>query len=190
MYKIGYGLTASYCTIDTAIETMEDLVSKGFEVIPIVTKNLIDFDTRFGKGKDLVKKLEEITNNKVVSSFIEAEKFGPKEPLDIVVIAPMTGNSISKFACAHNDNAVLMAAKATLRNNRPVVIGVATNDGLGLSGVNIMKLINSKHIYFVPFSQDNPVRKPKSLVAHFDLVYDTCMNALEGKQIQPVLRQK
>src|SRR5690625_6222788 len=117
----------------------------------------------------------------------EAEPLGPKEPLDCMVIAPMTGNSLSKFANALTDSPVLMAAKATLRNRLPIVLGISTNDALGLNGVNLMRLMSSKLIYFIPFGQDNPFQKPTSLVANFELLTPTVEEALERKQIQPVI---
>src|SRR5690625_4376659 len=117
----------------------------------------------------------------------EAEPLGPKEPLDCMVIAPMTGNSISKFANAMTDSPVLMAAKATLRNRKNVVLGISTNDALGLNGVNVMRLMSSKHIYFIPFGQDNPFQKPTSLVANMKLLVPTVKEALDYNQIQPVI---
>lgn len=136
------------------------------------------------------KKIESITGEKVVSSIVEAEPFGPKNPLDCMVIAPMTGNSISKFANASTDSPVLMAAKATLRNGSPVVLGISTNDALGLNGVNIMKLLNSKNIYFIPFGQDDPHNKPNSLIADFTKMVETVETAIvHKKQLQPLFVQ-
>jgi len=188
MYRIGFGLTASYCTIKAILEQIKILVKDGYDVIPIVTDTLVEFDTRFQTAESIIKDLEEITSNKVITDIVEAEEFGPKIPLDLMVISPMSGNSLSKFCHAHNDNAVLMAAKATLRNGNPCVIGIATNDGLGLSGENVMKLLATKNIFFIPFGQDNYHKKPNSLVAHFELLPKTIEKALLKEQIQPVLR--
>src|SRR5699024_7955653 len=123
----------------------------------------------------------------VITSIPEAEPLGPKEPLDCMVIAPLTGNSLSKLSNALTDSPVLMAAKATLRNRKPVVVGVSTNDALGLNGVNLMRLLSSKLIYFIPFGQDDPYKKPTSLVAHMDLLVDTVKEALQNRQIQPII---
>lgn len=140
--------------------------------------------------KNGLKKIEALSGEKVVSSIVEAEPFGPKNPLDCMVIAPMTGNSISKFANASTDSPVLMAAKATLRNGSPVVLGISTNDALGLNGVNIMKLLNSKNIYFIPFGQDDPYNKPNSLISDFTKMVDTVAHAIEQKkQLQPLFIQ-
>jgi dipicolinate synthase subunit B len=146
--------------------------------------------TRFGDGRDWVKKVEEITGNEVVDSIVKAEPYGPKTPLDCMVIAPLTGNSMSKFARAQTDSPVLMAAKATLRNLSPVVLGISTNDGLGLNMANIATLMATKNIYFIPYGQDMPDKKPQSLVARMESLKATVEHALDGKQIQPVLIEK
>ena len=187
--KIGFAITSSYCTVEKIMEQVLNLVEAGYEVIPIASPGVVSCDTRFGKGKDFKEILERITGNSVVSTIIDAERFGPKEKLDLLVIAPATGNFIAKLANGITDNTVTMATKATLRNGSPVVIGVSTNDGLGMNGVNIMKLLNSKNIYFIPFGQDNCVSKPNSLISHFDLLLPTIEEALDNKQIQPVLKE-
>ena len=174
--KIGFAITSSYCTIEKIMKNVLELVELGY-------------DTRFGKGKDFKEVLERITGNSVVSSIIDAERFGPSEKLDLLVVAPATGNFIAKLAHGITDSPVTMATKATLRNGSPIVIGVSTNDGLGLNGENIMKLLNTKNIYFVPFGQDNYVNKPNSLISHFDMLVPTIESALEDKQIQPVLKE-
>ncbi len=137
-----------------------------------------------------MKKIQEITGEPIVDSIVKAEPFGPKTPVDCMIIAPMTGNSTSKFANALTDSPVLMGAKATLRNGKPVVLGISTNDALGLNGVNIMRLMATKNIYFIPFGQDNPVQKPNSLVARMEALVDTVEAAMDGRQYQPVLVER
>lgn len=134
--------------------------------------------------------LKEITGNDIISTIVEAEPLGPSKLLDVMVIAPCTGNTTSKLANAMTDSPVLMAAKAQMRNQRPLVLAISTNDGLGLNAANIAKLLVAKNIYFVPFGQDNPVQKPNSLVARMDLVPETCIAALEGRQLQPLLVER
>ncbi len=188
--KIGFAITSSYCTIEKVLEQLIELVELGYDVYPIVQPTVLDNDTRFGKGEDIKKVIEKITSKKIVSTIIEAERFGPEIKLDALVIVPATGNTIAKLANGITDTTVCMTAKATLRNSSPVIIGVATNDGLGLNGQNIMKLYNTKNIYFVPFSQDDPINKPNSLIANFDLLIDTLNSSLNKKQLQPLLEGK
>jgi dipicolinate synthase subunit B len=185
---IGFGLTGSHCTYDAVFPEIQKLVSLGAKVTPFFTHTVQNTTTRFGVGTEWIERIREITGNEPVDSIVKAEPFGPKTPLDVMVIAPLTGNSISKFANAMTDSPVLMGAKATLRNQKPVVLGISTNDGLGLNGVNIMRLMATKNIYFIPFGQDDPVKKQNSLVAHMDTLVETIEHALEGKQFQPVLR--
>ena len=187
--KIGFAITSSYCTVEKIMEQVLNLVEAGYDVIPIASPGVISCDTRFGKGKDFKEVLERITSHEVVSTIIDAERFGPKEKLDLLVIAPATGNFIAKLAHGITDTPVTMATKATLRNGSPIVIGVSTNDGLGINGENIMKLLNTKNIYFIPFGQDNCDTKPNSLISHFDLLMPTIEYALSNRQIQPVLRE-
>jgi dipicolinate synthase subunit B len=188
--RIGFGLTGSHCTYDAVFPEIERLVNEGAEVIPVVTSTVKNTVTRFGDGEDWIKRIEDVTGNKVVDTIVKAEPLGPKLPLDCMVIAPLTGNSMSKFANAMTDSPVLMAAKATLRNHRPVVLGISTNDALGLNGVNLMKLISAKDIYFIPFGQDDPEKKPKSMVARMTKLMDTVESAMEGKQLQPVVVER
>ena len=157
--------------------------------MPIVSPQVIEENTRFGKGMEFREKIEKITGNKIVSTIIEAERFGPKEKLDLLVIAPATGNFIAKLSNGITDSTVTMATKASLRNNIPIVIGVSTNDGLGLNGKNIMNLLNTKNIYFIPFGQDNCEKKPNSLISHFELLIPTIEKALNNEQIQPILKE-
>ncbi|HEX6923356.1 MAG TPA: dipicolinate synthase subunit B [Bacillales bacterium] len=187
---IGFGLTGSHCTYEQVVPQVQKLVDAGARVTPFVTWTVKNTITRFGDGRDWVKKVEEITGNEVVDSIVKAEPYGPKDPLDCMVISPMTGNSISKFANAMTDSPVLMAAKATMRNRNPIVLGISTNDALGLNGVNIMRLISAKYIYFIPFGQDDPEKKPNSLVSRMDSLQETVEKALDGEQLQPVLVER
>ncbi|MDP4164817.1 MAG: dipicolinate synthase subunit B, partial [Bacillota bacterium] len=167
---IGFGLTGSHCTYDAVFPQIEKLVNAGAEVLPVVTFTVQSTETRFGVGENWVKRIEDLTGHKVIDSIVKAEPLGPKIPLDCMVIAPLTGNTMSKFANAMTDSPVLMAAKATLRNQKPVVLGISTNDALGLNGVNLMRLMATKNIYFIPFGQDDPVKKPNSMVARMTLL--------------------
>lgn len=184
--NIGLGITGSFCTHDKALTLAKELVEVGYNVFPIVTNIVVNTDTRFGKASDFLKKLKEITKNEVITSITQAEPLGPKGLIDAIVIAPCTGNTLSKLARAVTDNAVTMTAKSLMRNNKPVVVGVATNDGLGLSFENISKLINTKNFYIVPFFQDDPVNKPKSLMVKWEQIEKTLELAFQGKQIQPL----
>jgi dipicolinate synthase subunit B len=188
--RIGFGLTGSHCTYDAVFPEIEKLVQAGAEVMPVVTFTVKNTDTRFGKGEDWIQRIEDLTGNKVIDSIVKAEPLGPKIPLDCMVIAPLTGVSMSKFANAMNDSPVLMAAKATLRNSKPVVLGISTNDALGLNGINLMRLMSTKNIYFIPYGQDDPEKKPNSMVARMTLLTQTVVAAIEGKQLQPVLVER
>lgn len=187
---IGFGITGSHCTYSQVVPEVEKLVEAGCEVTAFVTYTVKQTVTRFGSGKDWVAKVQSITGNEVVDSIVKAEPYGPRKPLDCMIIAPLTGNSLSRFANAQTDSPVLMAAKATLRNRRPVVLGISTNDGLGLNLQNIAKLIVAKDIYFIPFGQDDPDHKPNSLVGRMDLMLETIESAILGKQLQPILVDK
>ncbi|MDV2685481.1 dipicolinate synthase subunit B [Alkalihalophilus lindianensis] len=187
---IGFGLTGSHCTYDAVLPEMKKLVDLGAKVTPFVTYTVESTDTKFGESEGWLAKIKEITSEPIVNSIVKAEPFGPKTPLDCMVVAPITGNSTSKFANALTDSPVLMGAKATLRNGNPVVLGISTNDALGLNGVNIMRLMATKNIYFIPFGQDDPVKKPNSLVARMEALVDTVESAIAGIQYQPVLVEK
>ncbi|MDP4083086.1 MAG: dipicolinate synthase subunit B [Bacillota bacterium] len=188
--KIGFGLTGSHCTYDSVFPEIEKLVQAGANVIPVVTFTVKNTETRFGKGEDWIERIENLTGNKVIDSIVKAEPLGPKIPLDCMVIAPLTGNTMSKFANAMTDSPVLMAAKATIRNGKPVVLGISTNDALGLNGVNLMRLMATKNIYFIPFGQDDPVKKPNSMVARMTKLSETIESAMAGKQLQPVIVER
>ncbi|WP_026065194.1 dipicolinate synthase subunit B [Amphibacillus jilinensis] len=185
--KIGFGLTGSHCTYDQVFPVIDKLVADGADVYPVVSYTVQNVDSRFGTAAEHLQVLEDKTGHTPVSSIVEAEKFGPANPLDAMVVAPLTGNSLSKLANAITDSPVLMATKATMRNQAPVILAISTNDALGLNGVNIMRLMATKGIYFVPFGQDNPFNKPNSLIAKMDYLQDTIEAALENKQFQPVI---
>ncbi len=188
--RVGFGLTGSHCTYDAVFPQIEKLIQAGADVRPVVTHTVKSTTTRFGKGEEWLARLEELTGNQIITTIVEAEPLGPKMPLDCMVIAPLTGNSMSKFANALTDSPVLMAAKATLRNLNPVVLGISTNDALGLNGMNLMKLMATKNIYFIPFGQDDPIKKPNSIVARMDALVDTVEAAIQGRQFQPVLIER
>jgi dipicolinate synthase subunit B len=162
-------------------------VDAGATVVPVASHTLMSTDTRFGTSESWQKQLKELTGTDIISTIVQAEPLGPSKRFDVLVIAPCTGNTTSKLANAVTDSAVLMAAKAQMRNQRPLVLAISTNDGLGLNAANISKLLITKNIYFVPFGQDDPINKPNSLVAHMELIAETSEAALLGKQIQPLL---
>lgn len=185
--NIGLGITGSFCNFKYIKEVIYSLQDEGANVIPIVSENVKSLDTRFYKSKDFLEMLESTTKNKVISSIVEAEPIGPKNILDILVICPCTGNTLAKIANGITDSTILMAIKSHIRKNKPVVIGISTNDGLGAAFENIGKVINTKNFYFVPFSQDDSINKPKSLVLDYSYILDTIKEALESRQIQPIL---
>jgi dipicolinate synthase subunit B len=187
---VGYALTGSHCTLEEVMPQIKRFVDAGAKVIPIVSFTITSTDTRFGKSEDWQKQLKAITGHDLIASIVDAEPLGPSKLLDVLVIAPCTGNTTSKLANAMTESPVLMAAKAQMRNQRPLVLAISTNDGLGLNAMNIAKLLISKHIYFVPFGQDAPGTKPNSLVARMDLVMDACEAALQGKQLQPMIIER
>ena len=185
--KVGLGLTGSFCTFKQVIPEIQRLIDEGADVSPIMSEASYNIDTRFGKANDFIDQIETITNKKIINTIAEAEPIGPKSIIDVMVIAPCTGNTIAKLANAITDTTVLMASKAHLRNNKPVVIAISTNDGLGINARNLGLLLNAKNMYFVPFRQDNPKDKHNSVVAKMELIVPTIQKALEGKQIQPIL---
>ncbi|MFC7061158.1 dipicolinate synthase subunit B [Halobacillus seohaensis] len=187
---IGFGLTGSHCTYHEVFPVLQRLKDLGATIVPVLSYTVQKTDSRFGEAAEHVKTIEKITGEPMIMTIPDAEPLGPKRPLDCMVIAPMTGNSTSKFANALTDSPVLMAAKATLRNEKPVVLAISTNDALGLNGINVMKLMATKNIYFVPFGQDHPFKKPNSLVSDMSLIPETIESAIEGKQKQPVLIER
>lgn len=184
---VGVALTGSYCTFDKVFPEIERLLKEGANVYTIFSDRSQATDTRFGKAEDFLKKAKDLTGHEPVTTIVEAEKLGPNNVLDIIVIAPCTGNTLAKMATAITDSPVLMAAKGLLRNNKPVVVAVSTNDALSNNLKNIGLLINAKNIYFIPMGQDNYKGKPYSMVAHFDLLLPTLEEALEGRQLQPIM---
>jgi dipicolinate synthase subunit B len=184
--RLGIALCGSFCTFEEIMPIVEKLVAKGYEVTPIMSEYSYATDTRFGKAEVFISRLEGITGNKVLHKITEVEPFGPKALLDILAVAPCTGSTVSKMALGITDTCVTMAAKAHLRNDRPVVIGISTNDALSNSAKNIGALLNYKNIYFVPMKQDSPQTKPRSIVAEFQRLPEAIEAALEGKQLQPI----
>jgi len=185
--KVGVALTGSFCTFDKIFIELEKLVKAEADVYTIFSNASQKIASRFGKPEEFMKRAEEITGRKPIFTIEEAEPIGPKSYLDILVIFPCTGNTIAKLANGITDTPALMAAKAHLRNNKPLVISVSTNDALGMNMKNIGLLVNAKNIYFVPFGQDNPEKKSNSLIAHTDKLIPTLELALEGKQYQPII---
>jgi dipicolinate synthase subunit B len=187
---VGFALTGSHCTFAETMPQIQRFVDAGAKVIPIASYTLMTTDTRFGSSEDWQKQLKDITGNDIISTIVDAEPLGPSKLLDVMVIAPCTGNTTAKLANAMTESPVLMAAKAQMRNHRPLVLAISTNDGLGLNAANIAKLLVAKNIYFVPYGQDAPSAKPNSLVARMDLIMETCEAALEGKQLQPMVIER
>ena len=185
--RVGFALTGSFCTLEKAIRAMEETAREYPNMVPILSETTGATDTRFGRAADFRQAAEEICGHGAVESVREAEPIGPKQLLDVLVIAPCTGNTLAKLANGIADTSVTMAAKAHLRNGRPVVVAVSTNDGLGASGENIARLFQRKHYYFVPYGQDDPAAKPQSLKADFARLPAALDAALAGRQMQPVL---
>lgn len=180
---IGFAITGSFCTISKAINVMQGLISKGYDVLPIMSETAFGTDTRFGKAKDIIEKVESICNRDIIHSIVDAEPLGPQIKLDALLICPCTGNTLSKIANGITDTAVCMATKAHLRNNNPLIISLATNDALSGNLKNIASLLSRKNIYFTPMVQDDPLSKPHSLVADFDMVESALKCGLAGKQL-------
>ena len=185
--NIGFVLTGSFCTFNKTIPKIKELKKIGAKIIPIMSYNSYNLDTKFGKAQDFIKQIEEISENKIIHTIQDAEPIGPKHLTDIMIVAPASGNTMSKLACDIIDTPSLMAVKSHLRNNLPVVIAPSTNNGLGANLVSIGKLINRKNYYFVPFRQDNPITKPRSIVFDPDYIIRTVEYALDGEQIEPIL---
>jgi dipicolinate synthase subunit B len=186
--NIGVSFTGSFCTFDKIKKELRIMADMGVDIYPIFSSHASSYDTRFGTAEEFCKEIEKIAGRKGIYTVMEAEPIGPKGYLDALVIAPCTGNTLAKLANGITDSPVLMAAKAHLRNNKPLIISVSTNDALGMNFKNIGLLMNMKNIYFVPFSQDDYVKKPNSMIADLSLIPDTVEAALEGRQLQPVIR--
>ena len=181
---IGYALCGSFCTFKDSVAALKRLREKHDEIIPIMSFNAYNTDTRFGDHTEWIEKIEETCNRKIINSIKDSEPLGPKISLDALIIAPCTGNTLAKLANGITDTPVCMAAKAHLRSDRPLVIALASNDAMSANLGNIATLLTRKNVYFVPMSQDEPIKKPHSLVADFSLLDDTLSYALEGKQIR------
>ncbi len=185
--NIGFAMTGSFCTFKKVIPQIKELKKLEANIIPIMSFNSYNLDTKFGKAEEFIKEIEDITKNKIIHTIQGAEPIGPKNMTDILVVAPCSGNTIAKLANSIIDTPVTMAVKSHLRNQKPVVIGISTNDALSGSAENIGKLLNRKNYFFIPFSQDNPITKPTSLVCKFDHLIPTIKEAIQRKQVQPIL---
>ena len=185
--KIGFTLTGSFCTFSKVIPKIKELKNKNADIIPIMSYNAYNLDTKFGKAEDFIIEIENITGKKIIHTIQDAEPIGPKKLTDILIIAPCSGNTIAKLANDIIDTPATMAAKSHLRNNRPIVIDTSTNNALSGNAENIGKLLNRKNYYFVPFKQDNPITKPRSVVFDPEYIIKTIEYALEGVQISPIL---
>lgn len=185
--KVGFVMTGSFCTFKSTLEQMKHLIEQGAEIIPVMSFNAYDLDTKFGKANDFITQIEEMTGKKIIHTITEAEPIGPKKMTDIMIIAPCTGNTIAKLVNGITDTPAVMAAKSHLRNNNALVIAVSTNDALSGNASNIGVLLNRKNYFFVPFRQDNPITKPRSLVFDPEYVCKTLECALDKEQIQPII---
>lgn len=188
--KVGFCITGSFCTLNAILPEIKRLVDEGADVFPIFSYSVATTDTRFITAADFRKKVEEITGKKPVDTITGAEIFGPSTQLDLVIIAPCTGNTLAKLINGITDTPVLMAAKAHLRNQRPLLIAFSTNDGLGNNAKNLGLALNMKNIFLVPFFQDDPEKKPNSLTADVERILPSASKALEKTQIQPVIIEK
>lgn len=184
---VGVAFTGSFCTYRRVFAELQNLVDEGAIVQTIFSNASQTLNSRFGNAEDFIKRAEEITGVKPMMTIPEAEPIGPKSLLDVLVIFPCTGNTIAKLANGITDTPVLMAAKAHLRTNKPLLISVSTNDALGMNMKNIGLLLNAKNVYFIPFGQDDPEKKPNSLIARTELLIPSLEAALEGRQYQPVI---
>jgi len=185
--KIGFGITASFCTSLEILPPLQKLKDLGADIYPVVSDNVNSLSSRFHDRDLYMQKISEICGRGVVNTITKAEAFGPTAQMDIMVIAPATGNTIAKLANGISDGAVTLAAKATMRNGKPVLLALFSNDALGMNGVNVMKLYNTKNVFFVPFGQDDPVKKPASMTADLSRLVDAVDAALDGRQVQPAI---
>ncbi|MCQ4863715.1 dipicolinate synthase subunit B [Pseudoflavonifractor phocaeensis] len=185
--RVGFAFCGSFCTYDMAMTALEEVKRRYSDVTPIISEKSAATDTRFGAAHDFMKEMQRICDKRPIDSIKAAEPIGPKKLLDVMVICPCTGNTLAKLATGVTDSSVTMAAKAHLRNGRPLIIAVSTNDGLSGSAKNIGTLLDKKNVYFVPFRQDDPAKKPTSLVADFTKIPETIEAARKGEQIQPLL---
>ncbi|MBR6524054.1 MAG: dipicolinate synthase subunit B [Clostridia bacterium] len=184
---VGFAVTGSFCTMAKALEQVEQLAQAGVNVFPVMSEMAASTDTRFGSADYFKSQLSDITGNQIICTIKDAEPIGPKKLFDALIIAPCTGNTLSKLAAGITDSSVTMAAKAHLRNGRPLLIAISTNDALGASYRNIGQLLNVKNIFFVPYGQDDPVKKQTSMIADFSMIKPALEAALSGVQLQPVI---
>ena len=182
----GYAITGSFCTHKKSLEILEILVHRGLEIQPILSQNAYELNTKFGLASDLIKQVEAITHNKIIHTICEAEPLGPKTPLDSLIISPCTGNTLAKIANGITDTSVCMAAKAHLRQSRPLLIALASNDALSANLSNIATMLNKKNVFFVPMRQDDPINKPHSLVCDFSRLTESYDKMMNGKQTRPI----
>lgn len=183
---IGFAFCGSFCTLSRAMKELEKL-TESYDILPIVSPAVATTDTRFGKANDILTLIESITGRQALRTITEAEPLGPAMPLQALIVAPCTGNTLAKLASGITDTSVTMAAKAHLRNGRPLILGLASNDALSANLRNIGVLLERKHVYFVPLAQDDPHKKPHSLVCDFEKLPETLEAALDGRQYQPLL---
>lgn len=185
--RLGFAMCGSFCMLTKTLRELPSIIEAGYDITPIMSETVYSTDTRFGTAEHFKRELSETTGKEIIHSIQEAEPIGPKKLFDILLIAPCTGNTISKIALGITDSSVTMAAKAHMRNKKPLLIAVSTNDALGASAKNIGILMNSKNIFFVPMRQDDPEYKETSLVADMSMLLPAVTAALEGKQLQPIL---
>lgn len=185
---VGFAMTGSFCTFKSVIPQIQRLKQLGANIVPIMSHAASTIDTRFGSSEYFRTTLEEICGRPIICTIKDAEPIGPKKLIDVLIIAPCTSNTLAKLYYGINDSSVTMAAKSHLRNSRPLLIAVSTNDALSNSAKNIGGLLNAKNIYFVPYGQDDPIKKPHSMVAHMELIPDCLQAALDGQQLQPIVR--
>lgn len=184
---VGFAMCGSFCTFKEVITVMEQLANKGYSIVPIMSYNAFSTDTRFGKAAEHIKKIESVCQRKIIATITDAEPIGPKKMLDILLVEPCTGNTLAKLANGITDTPVTLAAKSHLRNEKPLLIALSTNDALSGSAKNYGRLLNTKNVYFVPFRQDNPDEKPRSMIAEFLKTEEAVLAAMENRQIQPII---
>ena len=184
----GFAMCGSFCTFEKVMEQMRAIAEKGYRLLPIMSYQASSTDTRFGKAEEINARVEEICGHKILKTIVEVEPIGPKGMVDLMIVAPCTGNTLAKLAQGITDTPVTMAVKSTLRIGRPVLIAFSTNDALSASAQHIGRLMNTKNIFFVPLSQDDPEKKPNSAASNFELLLPAALAALKGKQLQPVLQ--
>lgn len=188
--RIGFCFTGSYCVFDQVFPQLQRLVDEGADVTPVVSYQTAVTDSRYGRAEEFLKLMKDITGKEPIKTIVDAEPLGTQSyPLDIAVIAPCTGSTLSKLADGATDTPVLMTAKGQFRNHKPVLIGIATNDGLGICAKALGTLLSTRNVFFIPFGQDNPFAKPDSLVAKFDLTLPAVLEALKKEQLQPILEK-